>query len=92
MSRRPQDKNLVSFADMSPEQAREIQSAGGKASQEKRRQRKAMAELLETYSGLPIRDGRVRNRLTKLGIDPAGGGRHYESRAGRQHLRHPAFP
>ena len=70
MSSRPQDKNLVSFADMSPEQAREIQSAGGKASQEKRRQRKAMAELLETYSGLPIRDGRVRNRLTKLGIDP----------------------
>lgn len=70
MSSRPQDKNLVNFADMPPEEARKIQSAGGKASQEKRRQRKAMAELLETYSGLPIRDGRVRKRLTNLGIDP----------------------
>ncbi len=70
MSSRPQDKNLILLTERPEAEAQAIRSMGGKASAEKRRQRKAMAELLETYAGLPIRDGRVRNRLTKLGIDP----------------------
>ncbi len=70
MGSRPQDKNLIPLTERPEEEAQAIRSMGGKASQEKIRKRKAMAELLETYSGLPIRDGRVRKRLTNLGIDP----------------------
>lgn len=65
---RPQNKNLKSFADMPEEEARAIQSAGGKACAEARKKRQAMADLLLLYSGLPIKDGRVRNRLKKLGV------------------------
>ena len=65
---RPQNKNLKSFLDMPKEQARAIQSAGGKACAEARKKRQAMADLLLLSSGLPIKDGRVRNRLKKLGV------------------------
>ena len=61
---RPQDKNLIPLTERSEEEAHAIRSAGGKASQEKRRERQMMADLLELYSGLPITD----NRLKKLGI------------------------
>lgn len=65
---RPQNKNLVSLADRPEDEARAIQSAGGKACAEARKKRQAMADLLLLYSGLPIKDGRVRNRLKKLGV------------------------
>lgn len=65
---RPQDKNLIPLTERSEEEAHAIRSAGGKASQEKRRERQMMADLLELYSGLPITDKRKQNRLKKLGI------------------------
>ena len=65
---RPQNKNLKSFADMPKEQAHAIQSAGGKACAEARKKRQAMSDLLLLYSGLPIKDARVRNRLKRLGV------------------------
>ena len=65
---RPQDKNLIPLTERSEEEAHAIRSAGGKASQEKRRERQMMADLLELYSGLPIIDKRKQNRLKKLGI------------------------
>ena len=36
---RPQDKNLIPLTERSEEEAHAIRSAGGKASQEKRRER-----------------------------------------------------
>ena len=65
---RPQDKNLIPVTERSPEEARAIQSAGGKASQEKRRQKQQMSDLLALYSGMPITDKRRANRLKKMGI------------------------
>lgn len=65
---RPQNKNLVSLGDRPKDEARAIQSAGGKACAEARKKRQAMADLLLLYSGLPIKDGRVRNRLKRLGV------------------------
>ena len=65
---RPQNKNLVSLADRPEEEARAIQSAGGKACAEARKKKQAMADLLLLYSGLPIKDKRVINRLKRLGV------------------------
>lgn len=66
---RPQDKHLIPLTERSEEEARAIRSAGGKAVQEKKKQQKLMAELLQIYSGLPIIDKRRLNRLKKLGIE-----------------------
>lgn len=67
---RPQDKHLIPLTERSEEEAHAIRSAGGKACQEKRKQKQMMADLLELYSGLPITDKRKQNRLKKLGIPP----------------------
>lgn len=67
-SHRPQNDNLIPLTERSEEEAHAIRSAGGKASQEARKKKQAMADLLLLYSGLPIKDGRVRNRLKKLGV------------------------
>ena len=64
----PQEKNLIPFDQRSPEEAFAIRSAGGKAAAEKRRQKKAMAELLTLMSDLPINDNRKKNRLQKMGV------------------------
>lgn len=67
---RPQDKHLIPLTERSEEEAYAIRSAGGKASQQKRREKQMMADLVELYSGLPITDKRKKNRLAKLGIPP----------------------
>ena len=67
---RPQDKHLIPLTERSEEEAHAIRSAGGKASQRKRREKQMMADLVELYSGLPITDKRKKNRLAKLGIPP----------------------
>lgn len=65
---RPQDKNLIPFDKLSPEEAHAIRSAGGKASAAARKKRKATAELLQLMSELPITDKRQVNRLKKMGV------------------------
>ena len=65
---RPQDKHLIPLTERTEEEAHAIRSAGGKASQQKRKEKQMMADLLELYSGLPITDKRKKNRLAKLGI------------------------
>lgn len=67
---RPQDKHLIPLTERGEEEAHAIRSAGGKASQQKRREKQMMADLVELYSGLPITDKRKKNRLAKLGIPP----------------------
>lgn len=65
---RPQDKHLIPLTERSEEEAHAIRSAGGKASQQKRKKKQMMTDLLELYSGLPITDNRKKKRLAKLGI------------------------
>lgn len=65
---RPQDKHLIPLTERSEEEAHAIRSAGGKAAQQKRKEKQMMSDLLELYSGLPITDKRKKNRLSKLGI------------------------
>ena len=65
---RPQDKHLIPLTERSEEEAHAIRSAGGKAAQQKRKEKQMMADLLELYSGLPMTDKRKKNRLAKLGI------------------------
>jgi len=65
---RPQNKNLIPFSDLPPEQHKKITSAGGKACAKARKERKAMAELMKIFCELPISDGRKRRRLENMGI------------------------
>lgn len=67
---RPQNKNLIPLTERSPEEAQAIRTAGGKARQEQRKQKKALAEMLQLLDDLPISDTRVTNRLKKAGLDP----------------------
>jgi len=65
---RPQDKHLIPLTQRPEEDAHAIRSAGGKAAQEKRKQKQLMQDLVEVYSGLPITDSRKRKRLERLGL------------------------
>ena len=67
-SARPQNKNLIKLNDRPAAEAHAIRSAGGKAAQEKKKQKQALAELIQLYSGMPITDNRIRKRLLRLGI------------------------
>lgn len=67
-STRPQNKNLINLRDRSAAEAHAIRSAGGKAKQAKLKQQRELATLLTLYSEMPIKDGRIRKRLLKLGV------------------------
>ena len=66
---RPQNKNLKPLNTRPPEEAQAIRSKGGKACQEKKKQKKALAEMLQILDDLPIDDKRVVNRLKKAGVE-----------------------
>ncbi len=66
---RPQDDNLIPLTERSPEEARAIRSAGGKAAQDKLRKKRQMSELLSLYSNLPINNKKTERRLKALGFD-----------------------
>ena len=50
------DENLIPFGERTESEQRAIQSAGGKASGEARRKRKAMKEQAELLLSLPFQD------------------------------------
>lgn len=57
------EENLIPFNQMTESQQRAIQSAGGKASQEKRKERKKMREQAELLLSLPLQNA-LKNPLT----------------------------
>lgn len=57
------------FKNMTAERQREIASAGGKASQKARRRRKQIKEDLEMILSLPIKNGKLKEKLKALGIE-----------------------
>lgn len=65
---RPQNRNLVSQADRPPEERRAIAKKGGEAYARKLKQKQDMKQLIELIGDRPIIDGRVRNRLKRMGI------------------------
>ena len=62
-------KNLVSLNDLSNERAREIRSMGGKAVVEKKRQKKAMKEMLNIILDLPLKSEKIKQEIVKMGIN-----------------------
>ena len=66
---RPTDENLVSLADRTTEEKREIGIKGGKASGEARRRKKNMKECLQLLLSLDVKNPKVREQLAKLGIE-----------------------
>ena len=62
-------ENLGDFRDLTAEEQRKIASAGGKASVEKRRQRKTMREALEMLMYDVELDEPTKERLRAQGID-----------------------
>lgn len=66
---RPQDRNLIPFDQRSPEEAFAIRSAGGKASQEAKKKKKAMAELLRMYADMPSSNKKLTKQLKNMGFE-----------------------
>ena len=61
--------NFITLAERTKEEQREIQSAGGKASAESRRRRKALKESMEMLLELPISNMNDYNELAQYGFE-----------------------
>lgn len=70
---RPQNKNLIELQDRPPEEAQAIRSKGGKVKAQKEREKKALAEMVQIISDLPITDKRALGRLTRMGVTEEDG-------------------
>jgi len=66
---RPQDKHLIPLTERSPEDAFNIRSKGGKASQEARKKRTEQQYLIGKYAGLPILDKRTVKKFERMGFE-----------------------
>jgi len=63
------DENLIPFGERTESEHRAIATAGGIASGEARRKRKAMREQAELLLSLPLKEGKLKEQLKALGID-----------------------
>lgn len=66
----PNENNIISNSDRTPEERREIAAAGGRASGVSRRRKKSLREAAELYLSLPVSDKRAWNRLARDGVEP----------------------
>lgn len=64
------EDNLISLADRTTEEQREIATLGGIASGEARRKKKAMKEQAELLLSLPLNDKRLKEKVESMGVDP----------------------
>ena len=63
------EENLIPLNKRTKEEQREITTAGGLASGESRRKRKAMREQAELLLSLPLQEGKLKEQLKALGVD-----------------------
>lgn len=63
------EQNLKPFNTMNSEDAKKIQSKGGKRCGEVRRERKSMREQMEGLLSLSLKDQKVINRFKQIGVD-----------------------
>lgn len=66
----PNENNIISNSERTPEERREIAAAGGRASGVSRRRKKSLREAAELYLSLPVADKRTWNRLAREGVEP----------------------
>ena len=66
----PNEKNLIPSSERTPEERREIATAGGKASGVSRRRKRSLKEAADLYLSLPVSDRRVWNKIARRGVDP----------------------
>ena len=64
------ERNLIPNSERTPEQLREMASAGGKASGASRRRKRSLKEAADLYLSLPVSDRRTWNRIAKTGVEP----------------------
>ncbi len=64
------EKNLIPNSERTPEQLREMASAGGRASGAARRRKRSLKEAADLYLALPVSDRRTWNKIAKTGVDP----------------------
>ena len=67
MAKKRED-NLISLADRPEEERKAIQSAGGKASKEAQRKRKAMRQQIEALLSLPANSKKAVAKMKAMGI------------------------
>lgn len=70
---RPQNKNLIELQNRPPEEAQAIRSKGGKVKAQKDKEKKALAEMVQIISDLPIKDKKSLGRLTRMGVTEEDG-------------------
>ena len=66
----PNEKNLIPNSERTPEERREIATAGGKASGVSRRRKRSLKEAADLYLSIPVSDRRVWNKIARRGVDP----------------------
>lgn len=66
----PNENNIISNSDRTPEERREIAAAGGRASGVSRRRKKSLREAAELYLSLPVSDKKAWNKLARDGVEP----------------------
>ena len=66
----PNEKNLIPNSERTPEERREIATAGGKASGVSRRRKRSLKEAADLYLSLPVSDQRTWNKISRKGVDP----------------------
>ena len=66
----PNEKNLIPNSERTPEERREIATAGGKASGVSRRRKRSLKEAADLYLSLPVSGRRVWNKIARRGVDP----------------------
>lgn len=65
----PNEQNLIPNSERSPEELRQITSAGGRASGVSRRRKRDLREAAELYLSLPVTDKRQLTKLSKAGVE-----------------------
>ena len=66
----PNEKNLIPNSERTPEERREIATAGGKASGVSRRRKRSLKEAADLYLSLPVTDRRMWNKIARKNVDP----------------------
>ena len=66
----PNEKNLIPNSERTPEERREIASAGVRASGAARRRKRSLKEAADLYLSLPVSDRRTWNKIARHGVDP----------------------
>lgn len=65
----PNEKNLIPNSERTPEERKEIATAGGIASGAARRRKRSLKEAADLYLSLPVSDRRAFNKITRRYVD-----------------------